>query len=127
MKFTRTLLLASSAVALAFGSAYAADKHDNGKQAKNDDPGFNKLDRNNDGTLSRAEAARNPYLAKRFKEADKNGDGKLSRTEYLRIMTAKDMSTVKEKVAGKKDKDSSASAGGTAKSGSSKSESSTSK
>ena len=65
MKFTRTLLLASSAAALALGSAYAADKHDNGKQAKNDDPGFNNLDRNHDGTLSRAEAARNTYLATR--------------------------------------------------------------
>jgi hypothetical protein len=122
MKLAKTLLIAGSALALAAGSAFAADKHD--KQAKADnDPGFNKLDRNNDGSLSRAEAAKNPYLAKHFKEADKNGDGKLSRTEYLRVMTAKDLSTVKEKVAGKKDKDSNAGAGGTAKSDSSKSKS----
>jgi hypothetical protein len=108
MKLASTILIAASALALATGSAVAADK-----QAKSDDPGFNNLDRNHDGSLSRAEAARNPYLAKRFKESDRNGDGKLSRTEYLRVMTAKDLSTVKEKVAGKKEKESSAGAGGT--------------
>jgi hypothetical protein len=107
MRFTKTLLVAGSAAALALGSAFAADK-----PAKNDDPGFNKLDRNNDGSLSRSEAARNPYLAERFREADRNGDGKLSRTEYLRLMTAKDAGTLKEKVSGGK-KDSGASAGGT--------------
>ena len=113
MKFARNLLVASAAAALALGTAFAADKHDSRKQAKNDDPGFNNLDRNHDGALSRTEAARNPYLVKRFKEADRNGDGKLSRTEYLRVMTAKDLGTIKEKVAGKKEP--SASAGGTAK------------
>ncbi len=110
MKLASTILVTASALALASASALAADKQD---RAKSDDPGFNNLDRDHDGSLSRAEAARNPYLAKRFKEADKNGDGKLSRTEYLRIMTAKDLSTVKEKVAGKKEKESSAGAGGT--------------
>ncbi len=110
MKLATTILIAASALALATGSALAAAKQD---RAKNDDPGFNNLDRNHDGSLSRAEAARNPYLAQHFKEADKNGDGKLSRTEYLRVMTAKDLSTVKEKVAGKKEKESSAGAGGT--------------
>jgi Ca2+-binding EF-hand superfamily protein len=98
MKLTRTMLIAGSAAALALGSAFAADK-----QAKNADPGFNKLDRDNDGVLSHSEAARNPYLAKRFKEADRNGDGKLSRTEYLAVMTKKDVGTVKDKVAGNKD------------------------
>jgi len=107
MRFTKTMLVTGSAAALALGSAFAADK-----PAKNDDPGFNKLDRNHDGALSRSEAARNPYLAKRFKEVDRNGDGKLSRTEYLRVMTAKDVGTLKEKVSGGK-KDSSAGAGGT--------------
>ena len=108
MKFRSTMLIAGSAAALALGSAFAADK-----QAKTDnDPGFNKLDRDNDGRLSRSEAVRNPYLAKHFKEADRNGDGKLSRTEYLTVMTKKDAQAVKQKVAGGK-KDSSASAGGT--------------
>ena len=110
MKFARTLLIAGSATLLALGSAFAADKPDS--RAKSDDPGFNNLDRNHDGKLSRSEAARNPYLAKRFKEADRNGDGSLSRYEYLRTMTAKDMGTIKEKVSGGK-KEPSASAGGT--------------
>jgi Ca2+-binding EF-hand superfamily protein len=109
MKSASTLLLAASALALAMGSAAAAGKD----RAQSDDPGFNNLDRNGDGSLSRAEAARNPYLVARFKDADKNGDGKLSRTEYLRVMTAKDLSTLKEKFAGKKEKASSAGAGAT--------------
>jgi Ca2+-binding EF-hand superfamily protein len=95
MKVARTLLIAGSAIALAVGSAYAADK-----QAKSDDPGFNKLDRDGNGQLSRTEAARNSYLVKRFKEADKDGDGKLSRTEYLTVMTKKDLGTVKDKATG---------------------------
>lgn len=98
MKFARTLLIAGTAAALAAGSALA-DKQAN---AKSDDPGFNNLDKNHDGTLSRSEAARNPYLAKRFKEADRNGDGTLSRTEYLTVMTKKDLSSLKEKVTGGK-------------------------
>jgi Ca2+-binding EF-hand superfamily protein len=104
------MLIAGSATLLALGSAFAAEKA--GSKTSSNDPGFNALDRNHDGKLSRSEAARNPYLAKRFKEADRNGDGSLSRTEYLRTMTAKDMSTLKEKVSGDK-KESSSSAGGT--------------
>jgi EF hand len=111
MKFTRTMLIAGSAAALALGSAFAADTG-KAKSAKNQDPGFNNLDKNHDGALSRSEAAGNPYLVKRFKEADKNGDGKLSRSEYLAVMTKKDVSTVKNKVTGGKE-ESSASNGGT--------------
>lgn len=105
MKFAKTLLIGVSSLALGTGAALAADK------AKDNDPGFNKLDKNNDGYLSRSEAAKNPYLAKRFKEADKNGDGKLSRTEYLAVMTKKDLKSAKDKVAGNKDKDRSAATG----------------
>jgi len=104
MKFAKTLLIGVSSLALGTGAALAADK------AKSD-PGFNKLDANNDGYLSRSEAAKNPYLAKRFKEADKNGDGKLSRTEYLTVMTKKDLKSAKDKVAGNKDKDRNAATG----------------
>lgn len=95
MKVVKPLLIGASALALAVGYAFA-DKPAN-------DPGFNKLDKNNDGYLSRTEAAKNPYLAKHFKEADKDGDGKLSRTEYLAVMTKKDLKTAKEKVTGHKD------------------------
>jgi Ca2+-binding EF-hand superfamily protein len=116
MTLARTVIIGASAFALAMGSAFAADK---AKSAKADnDPGFNKLDKDHDGYLSRTEAAGNPQLAKRFKEADKNGDGKLSRTEYLTVMTKQDMGKVKNKVSnaldkGKGDKQPSASAGGT--------------
>ena len=92
MNIVKPILIAS---ALATGPAFAAKS--------NDDPGFNKLDRNNDGWLSRTEAAKNPYLRKNFKAADTDGDGKLSRTEYLKIMTKKDLSSAKDKITGKKD------------------------
>ena len=62
------------------------------------DPGFNALDKNNDGYLSRVEAAGNANLMKNFKQADKNGDGKLSRAEYLAAMTKQDARTAKKKV-----------------------------
>ena len=94
MQFIKPILIAS-AIALAAGPAFA--------EKSNDDPGFNKLDRNNDGWLSRTEAAKNPYLRKNFKAADKDGDGKLSRTEYLQIMTKKDVSDLKNKVTGNKE------------------------
>ena len=61
------------------------------------DPGFNALDKNDDGFISRAEARGNPFLEKRFKSADSNHDGKLSRAEYLAVMTKKDLSTAKAK------------------------------
>ena len=95
MKIIKPILIAS-ALALAAGPAFA--------EKSNDDPGFNKLDRNNDGWLSRTEAAKNSYLRKNFKAADKDHDGKLSRTEYLQIMTKKDVSALKNKVTGDKDR-----------------------
>ena len=88
-------ILIASALALAMGQAFA--------EKSSDDPGFNKLDRNNDGWLSRSEAIRNSYLRKNFKAADKDRDGKLSRTEYLEVMTKKDLSSLKNKVTGNKD------------------------
>lgn len=89
-----SFFLVAAALALAVGASYAEDKV--GKDAN--DPGFNALDKNNDGYISRTEAAGNPELAKKFKAADKNGDGKLSRTEYLTAMTKQDAKTAKQKV-----------------------------
>jgi hypothetical protein len=83
MKLARTALYGAVSLALAAGSAVAADK--------DRDPGFNALDRNNDGWVTRAEATGNPYLSKRFKAADRNNDGKLNRVEYLAAMTKKDL------------------------------------
>jgi len=106
MKVVKSILLGAAALALAAGSAFAAEDKK--------DPGFNALDKNNDGSISRTEAKGNPDLAKKFKEADKNGDGKLSRTEYLTVMTKKDLGTLKDKVTGG-DKDKTSAAGSTAK------------
>jgi Ca2+-binding EF-hand superfamily protein len=90
MRVAKTLVFGAAALALGVGSALA-------DRPKND-PGFNALDRNNDGYLSRVEAAKNAHLTKNFKAADKNGDGKLSRTEYLAAMTKKDLRAAKDKV-----------------------------
>ena len=96
MRLAQSLFfLVAAALAVAVGTAKAEDKI--GKDEK--DPGFNALDKNNDGYISRAEALGNPNLSKNFKQADKNNDGKLSRTEYLRAMTAQDVGTAKKKVA----------------------------
>ena len=94
MRLTQSLFfIVAAALATAVGTARADDKI--GKDQS--DPGFKALDKNNDGYLSRTEAAGNPTLAKKFKEADKNGDGKLSRAEYLWAMTKQDASTAANK------------------------------
>ena len=105
MRLTQSLFfIVAAALALAVGAGYAADEHI-GKDKSKNDPGFNALDKNHDGYLSRTEAAANPALAKKFKEADKNGDGKLSRIEYLEAMTKQDAKTAKQKVENAIDKD----------------------
>jgi len=117
MKLAQTLFfLVAAALALAVGSANAADhkaKADSKASAgatsdkigtDKNDPGFNNLDKNHDGYLSRTEAAGNPALLKKFKEADRNHDGKLSRSEYLMTMTAQDARTAKQKVEGAMDR-----------------------
>jgi hypothetical protein len=128
-KFT----LFAAAFALAAGSAYAADKDKDAKSAKSDknvvekqqdkggalnnDTSFRKMDKNNDGYLSKAEATGHKDLAKRFGEADDNNDGKLSRMEYLKIMAKIDTNTVANKVSKNTDgkPDSKAAAGGSSK------------
>lgn len=95
MRLAQTLFFFVAAVlAIAVGAARAEDKV--GRDDK--DPGFNTLDQNNDGYVSRAEALANPELSRRFKQADRNGDGKLSRTEYLVSVTKQDARTAKRKV-----------------------------
>jgi Ca2+-binding EF-hand superfamily protein len=85
-------VLAAAAMAFACG-AFAADD----KAARK---GFNDMDKNADGKLSRAEAAGNKDLLAKWKEADTNNDGVLSRVEYLKVMAVKDVNTVKRKVTG---------------------------
>lgn len=64
-----------------------------------DAPGFNRLDENNDASLSRAEAAGNPSLVASFNKVDDDGNGELSRMEYLEHMTKKDFRALREKTA----------------------------
>lgn len=66
MRLARTLMTAAVALALGAAAAIAAD------DKKASDPGFNALDKNNDGSLTRA--------------------------EYLATMTKKDLKTAKQKV-----------------------------
>lgn len=91
MKFVKSVLVAS-AMALACGVAFAKDDKDS--------KGFNDMDKNADGKLTRAEAAGNKDVLGKWKEADKNNDGVLTRAEYLQVMAKKDANTVKEKVTG---------------------------
>jgi EF hand domain-containing protein len=92
MKIVKSVLVAS-AMALACGGAFAADDKAASK-------GFNDMDKNADGKLSRAEAKGNKELLAKWKEADTDKDGMLSRVEYLKVMAVKDANTVKEKVTG---------------------------
>jgi Ca2+-binding EF-hand superfamily protein len=120
MKLARSLLI-GAAFALAAGcaddkpkSGRAADKNNDGKissaeyrtqsaakptrtavnKPRPQNAGFNGLDKNSDGYLTRAEARGNPHLASNFKTADRNNDGRLSRVEY-RAVTKNDVKTAK--------------------------------
>lgn len=46
---------------------------------------FNRLDKNRDGMLSKAEARKDKALSKKFKDADSDNDGKISQSEYQTI------------------------------------------
>jgi Ca2+-binding EF-hand superfamily protein len=92
MRLIKSVLVAS-AMALACGGAFAADD----KAARK---GFNDMDKNADGKLTRAEAKGNKDLTARWKEADSNNDGVVTRVEYLKVMAKVDANTVKEKVSG---------------------------
>jgi Ca2+-binding EF-hand superfamily protein len=91
MRFAKTVL-AAAAMALACGAAFAADNDNKAHK------GFNDMDKNADGKLTRAEAKGNKELLSRWKEADSNNDGVLTRAEYLKLMAKIDAHTVKEKV-----------------------------
>ena len=95
MSFARSVF-AAAALALACGGAYAADTNKDKENAAH--KGFNEMDKNADGKLTREEAKGNKDLLKRWKSADKNNDGVLTRAEYLQEMAKKDFNTAKEKV-----------------------------
>lgn len=93
MTITRSIVFAAAAAAFPLG-ALAHDPN-----AKNDPPGFNQLDKNDDGALSRIEAGGNPSLVAKFGTVDDNKDGKLSRVEYLEHMAKNDFTALREKAA----------------------------
>lgn len=90
MKGVKYLLLAFSALAFSASPAFAADEPAKpgaapstsmpAGQEKGRD--FAALDRDQDGSISAAEAAGDTNLKANFKKLDKDGDGKLSRTEF---------------------------------------------
>jgi Ca2+-binding EF-hand superfamily protein len=113
MKIAKTVVLAASALALAVGSAWAADadkpmdsKNKDGKLSKteaanasrSDESGFARLDKNKDGYISKAEAKGELELSKNFDKWDLNHDGKINRAEYLAAMAKEDTGRVVDKV-----------------------------
>jgi hypothetical protein len=94
MHITRTIVLTAAAAGLALGTAQAqSDK------PKGDVPNFNQMDKNNDGALTRQEAAANPRLAQHYDKVDRDGDGKLTRSEYLAVMAREDLHSLREGLA----------------------------
>ncbi|MGE5639152.1 MAG: hypothetical protein ACM30H_03595 [Clostridia bacterium] len=125
MKLTKAILIGAS-VALAVGSAYAADNPKDNKDRSNasttmgkagtatrsEDSTFAKLDKNHDGYISKAEAMADPKLSKDFKSFDLNNDGKLNRAEYLAAAAKEDTGSLVDKAENKmSNKDSKASTG----------------
>jgi hypothetical protein len=93
MIFARSVL-AAAATALACGAAIGAD--DKPRQPR----GFNEMDTNDDGKLSRAEAATKPQLLSRWEQVDRDNDGSLSRSEYLTEMARQDTNKIKARMSG---------------------------
>jgi len=104
MKLVKMTVLATSALALAVGTAWAQDKPKEkekstiGNATRSDDSGFAKLDKNKDGYISRAEAKGEPELSKNFDKWDLNNDGKINRAEYLAAMAKEDTGRAVDKV-----------------------------
>ena len=78
----------AAALVLGIGTAYAADV-----------PNFNQMDKDNDGALTRSEAAGNPRLLAHFAQVDDDSNGTISRAEYLQVMARRDLHTLRENLA----------------------------
>ncbi len=132
MKLTKAILIGAG-MALAIGSAYAADNPKDNKDRSNasttmgkagtatrsNDSEFARLDKNHDGYISKAEAMADPKLSKDFKSFDLNNDGKLNRAEYLAAAAKEDTGKLVDKASDKmNNKDSKASTGSSASSNS---------
>ena len=114
MKFAKQVVLGAASLALAIGSAWAADKPMDGKNndgklskkeaanaSRSDESGFAKLDKNKDGYIGKIEAKGHAELASNFDKWDMNNDGKLNRAEYLAAMAKVDAVKTKDKIADK--------------------------
>jgi hypothetical protein len=66
-----------------FTTAAVADDSNRGHDSmKSADAKFDKLDRNDDGNLSKSEAREEDKLSAQFASVDQNSDGQLSKSEY---------------------------------------------
>jgi hypothetical protein len=109
MTLIRSAILGTAVFALSAASAFAADAPTKERSAvgnvgaatRSDTSGFAKLDKNNDGYISKEEAAANPALAKDFAKFDLNNDGKLNRAEYLAASAKEDAVSAGNKVKSK--------------------------
>jgi hypothetical protein len=110
VRFAKLAVAAAAALAFA-GSAFAADKPMDSKNAdgklskkevanatRSENSGFAKLDKNKDGYISKAEAKGNAELTKNYAKWDMNNDGKVNRAEYLAAMAKVDAGRVVDKV-----------------------------
>ena len=89
MHFRRSILSGIAVLAVTALPVHAAD----------DTPGFNELDRDGDGSISRAEAAAHPGFAARFNALDDDADGTLTRYEYVKAAAAEDLRNLRERAA----------------------------
>ena len=109
MKFVKTAVMGIAALALAAGSAFAADadkttdknKTNISNATRSEDSTFAKLDVNKDGYITKIEAASDAALTRDFDKFDLNHDGKLNRAEYLAARAKEDTKSAVDKVTGK--------------------------
>jgi hypothetical protein len=82
MKARNTLIAVAIAALIPLGAAVAADNDQYGEKEKSgmSDSSFKKLDTNKDGRISQAEAAADTTIV--FSTADANGDGYLDSAEW---------------------------------------------
>lgn len=93
MRLFQTMLVAVAALMLVLGTTQAA-----GETKAQDLPGFKEMDKNDDGNLTREEAAGNPELLVRFREVDGDGSGTVSRYEYYASLAKEEFRSLRERV-----------------------------
>lgn len=83
-------VLVVSAALLASASSQAQARHPGEPNTRQPDFAFGQLDKNNDGSLSRKEAAADKRTARLFNKADTNKDGRLTEDELIKARSAED-------------------------------------